>query len=96
MLCRFFYRYINGVRNVTDPYIFFSLPPRPIHKHLRSSSHLPSSYTPVAALEKTTWYQNKSSKYFYELSTQPETLGYGLLDSPIGLSTSVVWTDSYL
>ncbi|KJA16952.1 hypothetical protein HYPSUDRAFT_1105134 [Hypholoma sublateritium FD-334 SS-4] len=36
-------------------------------------------------MERTAWYDKKSSGYFKEQSTMPQTLGYSLADSPVGL-----------
>ncbi|KAK7045805.1 hypothetical protein VNI00_007208 [Paramarasmius palmivorus] len=67
----------------------------------------PSNVDPAAydeedlkVLERTKWFQEKGSGYFQEQSTQPQTLGYSLADSPAGLlawiyEKLVVWTDSY-
>lgn len=52
------------------------------------------------ALARTNWYLNVSSGYFKQQSTKPQTLGYGLTDSPVALlawiyEKLVVWTDNY-
>ncbi|KIM43414.1 hypothetical protein M413DRAFT_404228 [Hebeloma cylindrosporum] len=77
-------------------------PPHPIHRPLLLLSHFLFRYTPAekAGLERTMWYQKKSSGYFHEQSTQPQTLGYSLADSPAGLlawiyEKLVDWTDNY-
>ncbi|KAK7040649.1 hypothetical protein VNI00_009554 [Paramarasmius palmivorus] len=54
----------------------------------------------VRALERARWFQEKGSGYFQEQSTQPQTLGYSLADSPVGLlawiyEKLVLWTDAY-
>ncbi|KAG7087185.1 hypothetical protein E1B28_013164 [Marasmius oreades] len=61
-----------------------------------------SSYTPedLIGLEKLKWYTTKGNGYFIEQSTQPQTLGYSLSDSPVGLlawiyQLLVVWSDNY-
>ncbi|KAF7357442.1 Alpha beta-hydrolase [Mycena sanguinolenta] len=53
-----------------------------------------------AGLARTEWLRNKGSGYSAEQSTQPQTLGYALADSPVGLlawiyEKLVNWTDSY-
>lgn len=45
-------------------------------------------------------FQKKGNGYFMEQSTQPQTIGYSLADSPAGLlawiyEKLVHWTDSY-
>lgn len=50
--------------------------------------------------ERTMWYQNKSQGYYHQQSTNPQTLGYSLNDSPVGLlawiyEKLVTWTDGY-
>ncbi|KAG0703815.1 Alpha/Beta hydrolase protein [Suillus ampliporus] len=49
---------------------------------------------------RTVWFHTKGHGYFNEQSTQPQTLGYSLADSPVGLlawiyEKLVVWTDNY-
>ena len=51
-------------------------------------------------LKRTTWFRDKGRGYFEEHSTQPQTLGYSLSDSPAGLlawiyEKLVNWTDNY-
>ncbi|KAJ6622735.1 Alpha/Beta hydrolase protein [Mycena sp. CBHHK59/15] len=59
-------------------------------------------YTPFekAGLERTKWFEAKGRGYHAEHATQPQTLGYSLADSPVGLlawiyEKMVNWTDSY-
>ncbi|KAK0209491.1 Alpha/Beta hydrolase protein [Armillaria fumosa] len=51
-------------------------------------------------LERSQWFRTKGSGYSAEHSTQPQTLGYSLADSPVGLlawiyEKLVNWTDEY-
>ncbi|KAG7089120.1 hypothetical protein E1B28_010828 [Marasmius oreades] len=62
----------------------------------------PSKYSPVelARLERQQWYYKTQTGYFTEQTTQPQTLGYSLNDSPVGLlawiyEKLVTWTDAY-
>uniref|UniRef100_A0A0W0FKR1 Epoxide hydrolase N-terminal domain-containing protein n=1 Tax=Moniliophthora roreri TaxID=221103 RepID=A0A0W0FKR1_MONRR len=62
----------------------------------------PTKYTAqdLKVLERSKWFQTKGFGYFHEQSTQPQTLGYSLADSPIGLlawiyEKLVAWTDEY-
>ena len=53
-----------------------------------------------AGLARTAWFRAEGSGYFAEQSTQPQTLGYALADSPVGLlawiyEKLVNWTDAY-
>ncbi|KAF8869402.1 Alpha/Beta hydrolase protein [Infundibulicybe gibba] len=53
-----------------------------------------------AGLKRTEWYTKTGSGYFAIQSTRPQTLGYGLADSPVGLlgwiyEKLVDGTDSY-
>ena len=53
-----------------------------------------------AGIERTTWYKTKGMGYFAQQNTQPQTLGYSLADSPVGLlawiyEKLVLWTDNY-
>ena len=50
------------------------------------------------ALERLTYYQQWDSGYSKQQSTRPQTLGYGLVDSPVGQLAWIVekfwsWTD---
>lgn len=65
-------------------------------------SRIFSSYSPAdrAALERTQWFEQRGSGYYREQSTQPQTLGYSLADSPVGLLAWIyeklyAWTDAY-
>ncbi|KAF5372985.1 hypothetical protein D9758_001448 [Tetrapyrgos nigripes] len=53
-----------------------------------------------AGLERSKWFNTEGRGYFAEQSTQPQTLGYSLSDSPVGLlawiyEKLVNWTDAY-
>ncbi|KAJ6622728.1 Alpha/Beta hydrolase protein [Mycena sp. CBHHK59/15] len=53
-----------------------------------------------AAVARATWFHTRGSGYLAEQSTQPQTLGYALADSPLGLlawiyEKLVTWTDKY-
>ena len=59
-------------------------------------------YTPAekAGLERTQWNQRTGRGYHLTQSTKPQTLGYLLADSPVGLlawvyEKLVLWTDGY-
>lgn len=76
--------------------------PHPLHNSLCFLSHLLSRYTAEEkkGLERTQWYFSKSSGYFHQQTTQPQTLGYSLADSLVGLlgwiyEKLVVCTDDY-
>lgn len=52
----------------------------------------------VAALGRAGWYQAKDNGYSTQQATRPQTLGYGLADSPVGQMAWIVekfhgWTD---
>jgi len=79
-----------------------STPPKPLFSPRAYFSHLVSKYTPAekAGLERTAWFIKKGRGYSVEQSTQPQTLGYSLADSPVGLlawiyEKLVNWTDEY-
>ncbi|KAI3609549.1 epoxide hydrolase [Moniliophthora roreri] len=62
----------------------------------------PTKYTAqdLKVLERSKWFQTKGFGYFQEQSTQPQTLGYSLADSPVGLlawiyEKLIAWTDEY-
>lgn len=71
-------------------------------------SHFLHTYTPFSpyneyerkGLEHTNQFRTKGSGYSAEQATQPQTLGYSLADSPVGLlawiyEKLVRWTDGY-
>ncbi|KAF8880437.1 alpha beta-hydrolase [Infundibulicybe gibba] len=76
-----------------------------------SSPHIPAApflyhllgwYTPTekADLKRTIDFQQNSMGYMTMQSTKPQTLGYGLADSPVGLlawiyEKLVAWSDKY-
>ncbi|KIM43413.1 hypothetical protein M413DRAFT_444239 [Hebeloma cylindrosporum] len=79
-----------------------STPPKPLSSPWGYFSHLISKYTPAekAGLERTAWFMKKGRGYSAEQSTRPQTLGYSLADSPVGLlawiyEKLVNWTDEY-
>ncbi|EIW59623.1 alpha/beta-hydrolase [Trametes versicolor FP-101664 SS1] len=54
----------------------------------------------MAGLKKTAQWRTKGMGYFMEQATKPQTLGYNLADSPVGLlawiyEKLVGWTDNY-
>ncbi|KAK0435513.1 alpha/beta-hydrolase [Armillaria borealis] len=64
--------------------------------------HLLTPYTAAekAGLAHSQWFRIQGSGYSAEHSTQPQTLGYSLADSPVGLlawiyEKLVNWTDAY-
>jgi hypothetical protein len=51
-------------------------------------------------LERAAWYNKVANGYMIEHSTKPQTIGYSLLDSPVGLLAWIYeklhdWTDDY-
>lgn len=65
-------------------------------------THLVKPYTvrEKEGLARQQWFSERGRGYFAEQSTQPQTLGYSLADSPVGLlawiyEKLVNWTDNY-
>jgi hypothetical protein len=53
-----------------------------------------------AGLKRLDWFRKKGFGYYKQQTTYPQTLGYGLADSPVGLlawiyEKLVTWTDDY-
>jgi hypothetical protein len=51
-------------------------------------------------VQRTKWFRDEGQGYFHEQSTRPQTLGYGLRDSPVALLAWIFeklhdWTDNY-
>ncbi|KZT67062.1 alpha/beta-hydrolase [Daedalea quercina L-15889] len=64
--------------------------------------HALTPYTDAerASLVRQQWFLQKGRGYFLEQATQPQTLGYSLADSPVGLlawvyEKLVAWSDDY-
>ncbi len=83
---------LNGIRSrpptIRDPLLYL--------RYLLT----PYTATEKAGLERTKWFRTKGSGYSAEHSTQPQTLGYSLADSPVGLLAWIFeklanWTDEY-
>ncbi|KAJ7062249.1 Alpha/Beta hydrolase protein [Mycena amicta] len=60
----------------------------------------PYSESEKAGLARSHSFETKGRGYFYEHSTKPQTLGYSLADSPVGLlawlyEKLIAWTDEY-
>ncbi|KAF6755766.1 Alpha/Beta hydrolase protein [Ephemerocybe angulata] len=77
-------------------------PPHPIRRPLILLSYLilGLSAKEKEGLARVANFQEKGDGYFKEQSTQPQTLGYSLADSPVGLlawiyEKLVNWTDEY-
>lgn len=65
-------------------------------------THLVKPYTAreKAGIARRQWFAERGRGYFAEQSTQPQTIGYSLADSPVGLLTWIYeklvnWTDDY-
>jgi hypothetical protein len=76
--------------------------PHPIHSPLLLLSHYLLGYTPAEkeGLEHTKLFAQRGRGFFAVHSTQPQTLGYSLADSPVALLSwiyekLVIWTDNY-
>ncbi|KAL0958908.1 hypothetical protein HGRIS_014226 [Hohenbuehelia grisea] len=80
----------------------FARAPDPLREPISYLAHLLKPYTAAekAGLACSKWFDESGSGYYSEQSTQPQTLGYSLSDSPVGLlawiyEKLVVWTDNY-
>lgn len=76
--------------------------PHPTRAPLSLLTHLLFKYSKEEqeGLKRTEWYFKKGSGYVSQQTTQPQTLGYTLADSPVGLlawiyEKLVLWTDNY-
>lgn len=77
-------------------------PPRLASHPLIWLAHALTPYTPSerAGLARTGWFERWGRGYAAEQATRPQTLGYALADSPVGLlawiyEKLVEWTDGY-
>ncbi|KAF8918946.1 Alpha/Beta hydrolase protein [Mucidula mucida] len=76
--------------------------PPSINRPISYLKHLVTPYTVAekAALQKSQWFERHGRGYHHEQATQPQTLGYSLADSPVGLLGWIyeklyVWSDKY-
>ena len=85
--------HLNTIRGGTPS--FFSQPLLAIQHALT-----PYSQREKAGLDRTNWFLKEGSGYRMEQGTKPQTLGYALADSPVGLLAWIYeklhdWTDDY-
>ncbi|KAI4241534.1 MAG: hypothetical protein L6R40_004514 [Gallowayella cf. fulva] len=77
-------------------------PPSPTDHPAHGLQHALTPYTDAekAGLARSEWFQEEGSGYNKIQSTKPQTLGYALADSPVGLLAWIFeklhdWTDAY-
>lgn len=77
-------------------------PPTLLSSPYQFFAHLLTPYTADerTGLQRGLQFRATGQGYFHEQSTQPQTLGYSLADSPVGLlawiyEKLVRWTDAY-
>ena len=78
------------------------VPPSALSRPIQYLSYLLSPYDKHdrAALRRKDAFINTGSGYMHEQKTKPQTLGYSLADSPVGLLAWIYeklffWTDNY-
>ena len=78
------------------------VPPSLFSNPLRYLKYLVTPYddNDRASFKRKGEYMSTGAGYFHEQSTKPQTLGYSLSGSPVGLlawiyEKLVIWTDSY-
>ncbi|KAK0464725.1 Alpha/Beta hydrolase protein [Desarmillaria tabescens] len=76
--------------------------PPTIYEPLLYLRHMLTPYTETekVGLQRTKWFENQGRGYHSQHSTQPQTIGYSLADSPVGLLSWIYeklvnWSDSY-
>ncbi len=76
--------------------------PPTIYQPLLYLRHMLTPYTETEklGLQRTKWFENQGRGYHSQHSTQPQTIGYSLADSPLGLLSWIYeklvnWSDSY-
>lgn len=68
-----------------------------LHAKLQTT---PLSKEETAGLERTAWFSKEGKGYIKQQSTKPQTIGYSLTDSPVGLLAWIYeklhdWSDNY-
>lgn len=83
-------------------FYFSNTPPRFLSEPLLYLKYLVTPYTErdKAGFARGEWFSRVGAGYYIEQSTQPQTIGYSLSDSPLGLlawiyEKLVQWTDNY-
>ncbi|KAF9012977.1 alpha/beta-hydrolase [Hymenopellis radicata] len=76
--------------------------PPPVTRPVAYLKHMVTPYTAAekAGLQKSQEFDKQGRGYYMEQATQPQTLGYSLADSPVGLlgwiyEKLLSWTDKY-
>jgi pimeloyl-ACP methyl ester carboxylesterase len=67
--------------------------------HARSKAS-PLSKAEIAGFGRTEWFSKEGNGYYKEQTTKPQTIGYSLADSPVGLLSWIYeklhdWSDNY-
>ena len=82
--------------------IHSGMAPQLLREPLLYLRHLVTPYSAAekAGLGRSLLFAKRGMGYFHEQATQPQTLGYSLADSPVGLlawiyEKLVNWTDNY-
>jgi len=80
--------------------VFLVQPPRLLEHPILWLQHLFHSYTPLekAGIARQEWFDREGRGYSAIQQTKPQTLGYSLTDSPVGLLAWILeklhdWTD---
>ncbi|RYP80475.1 hypothetical protein DL770_006192 [Monosporascus sp. CRB-9-2] len=80
----------------------YANPPSWLRNPVLAARHALTPYTAreQAGLQRTRWFREEGTGYNVEQSTRPQTLGYGLADSPAGLLAWIYeklrdWSDAY-
>ncbi|KAL0958909.1 hypothetical protein HGRIS_014227 [Hohenbuehelia grisea] len=80
----------------------FGRPPHPLYEPISSLLHAITPYTDFEkhSLDRAKWFEEFGSGFYAVQKTRPQTLGYSLADSPVGLlawiyEKLVLGTDNY-
>jgi hypothetical protein len=92
-----------GGRNIKATHVNGALmakPPRFLEHPILWLHHVFHTYTPleIAAIAQQEWFHREGSGYAVIQGTKPQTLGYSLTDSPVGLLAWILeklhdWSD---
>jgi hypothetical protein len=101
-ICQCVFYHAPYLRLLTNVVRSRASPPHPLKRPFLLLSHLLWGYNTEdkARLERTAEYPKNGDGYSKQQSTQPQTLGYNLSDSPSGLLAWIYeklyrWTDNY-
>ena len=102
IVSRYYLHFVENAPPDYSPRCSAREPPKLAQSPLAYLSHLVTPYTEAErkGLERTHWFDTRGEGYGVIQFTKPQTIGYSLADSPVGLlawiyEKLVDWSDAY-